>query len=141
MKSESAKTLVLQVGVKVLLRDAKGNYLLLHRSPEKYPGTAGTWDIPGGRINPGTSLLENLKREVKEETGLSVVGEPKLIAAQDILRGEKHVVRLTYVGEASGEVQLDTEENDSFEWSSKEEMKENADLDVFLKEVLIKNSF
>jgi 8-oxo-dGTP diphosphatase len=46
-----------------------------------YPGgTSDLWCAPGGGVHPGTSLPENLIREVHEETGLTVtVGLPALI--------------------------------------------------------------
>jgi len=50
----------LQVGVKALLRNKEGKYLLIRRSSEKYPEVGAKWDIVGGRINPGETLLENL---------------------------------------------------------------------------------
>ena len=125
----------LQVGVKVLLHNTKGKYLLLHRNIEKYNNVQGTWDIVGGRINIGTPLIENLAREVKEETGLSLTSKPTLIAAQDILLEDKHVVRLTYIAETTGEPKLDTEENDAYEWVSKEELTKHSDLDRYLKEL------
>ena len=129
---------VLQVGVKILLKNKEGKFLLLHRNLTKYPGVKGEWDIPGGRINSGTPLLENLKREVAEETGLLLSGEPKLLAAQDILREGRHIVRLSYIGEAEGKVILDTEENDEYQWCAPLELKKLENLDIFLKEVLDK---
>src|SRR3990167_1376930 len=99
----------LQVGVKAILRNEEGKILLLRRSQAKYPDVKGdVWDIVGGRIEPGTPLLDNLRREIREETGLQLQGVPKLIAAQDILKNpEKHVVRLTYIAEvAAGGVWL-----------------------------------
>jgi 8-oxo-dGTP diphosphatase len=127
----------LQVGVKVLLKNKEGNYLLLRRSLVKYPDVKGRWDIAGGRIEIGTPLMENLKREVKEETGMELVGEPRLCAAQDILRGAgKHVVRLTYTGEAAGEIVLDTNENDIYRWFTKEELMHLDDVDIYFKELL-----
>lgn len=131
--------IILQVGVKILLRNGKGEYLLLRRSLKKYPDIQGRWDIVGGRINPGTALLENLQREVKEETGLEIVGQPKLIAAQDILRGDRHIVRLTYTGESKGEVTLDVAENDMFQWYTFEELLKLQDVDVYVKELLDNN--
>ncbi len=61
---------VLQVGVKVLLKNPEGKYLLVKRSPKAYPDAICGWELVGGRITPGIPLLENLKREVKEETGI-----------------------------------------------------------------------
>lgn len=127
----------LQVGVKILLKSKEDKYLLVHRSREKYPDVKDRWDIVGGRINVGTALLENLKREIKEETNLELVGEPKLIGAQDIMKNsEFHVVRLTYAGQAGGEVELDTSENDEYQWCSFEELGKIEGLDVYFKELL-----
>jgi 8-oxo-dGTP diphosphatase len=46
-----------------------------------YPGgISDLWCAPGGGVNPGTSLPENLIREVMEETGLTItVGAPALV--------------------------------------------------------------
>lgn len=125
----------LQVGVKILL-ERGGKFLLLKRSDKKYPEVGARWDIVGGRINPGKSLMENLKREIKEETGLELKGEPKLVAAQDILRVEgRHVVRLTYVGEADGTPQLDSDHTE-FNWFTLEEIKKLDNLDVYFRELV-----
>ena len=129
--------LILQVGVKILLRNQNGQYLLLRRSLEKYPDIKGRWDIVGGRINPGSTLQENLQREVKEETGLKIIGQPKLIAAQDILRKSGyHIIRLTYLGQAEGELKLDFAENDSHQWLAWDELQALEDVDFYFKELL-----
>jgi 8-oxo-dGTP pyrophosphatase MutT (NUDIX family) len=125
----------LQVGVKILMKNEKGKYLVLLRSAIKYPDAGEQWEIVGGRIDPGSPLLENLKREVKEETGLEITGKPKLIAAQDILKSTKHIVRLTYIGEGSGDVVLSDEHTD-FKWLSLEDIKKLDPIDGYLTEVL-----
>lgn len=127
----------LQVGVKILLKNKDGKYLVVCRSAEKYPEVGAKWDIIGGRINPGFSLIENLKREVAEETGLEITGEPKLITAQDILKTDKHVVRLTYIGFADGKVKL-SEEHTEYKWLSLGELSKLEPIDRYLKEVLEK---
>lgn len=131
--------MILQVGVKVFLK--KGNsYLLVKRSQEKYKGAKGSWDIVGGRIEPGTGLIENLRREVKEETQLEITSEPLLITAQDIIPNpEKHVVRLTYIAETIGEPLLDTSENVEYRWLTLKEMQEQDDLDIYVKEIVNSN--
>lgn len=128
----------LQVGVKILLKNSHGKYLLLRRSPEKYPEIGAKWDIVGGRIVPGTGLLENLKREVKEETSLDISGGVKLVAAQDILRVPgKHIVRLTYTGKADGNPVLDSDHTE-FRWFSAEELRSmrEAEMDSYFMELL-----
>ena len=128
----------LQVGVKALLKNSEGKYLFLHRDTKKYPEVKTKWDIVGGRINPGQSLLENLKREIKEETKLDLIKQPTLIAAQDILRVPgRHIVRLTYIGEISGDPILD-EEHDEYKWLDIAEIKNLSEneLDSYFRELL-----
>ncbi|MBI3335250.1 MAG: NUDIX hydrolase [Candidatus Portnoybacteria bacterium] len=127
----------LQVGVKIFLENRKGKYLILKRSVKKYPEAGSDlWDIVGGRIEPGSTLIENLKREVKEETSLDLEEEPKLLAAQDILRVQgRHVVRLTYQGNIEGDPILD-EDHEEFRWASLEELERLKNLDRYAKELL-----
>ena len=131
----------LQVGVKVLLKNKEGKYLLLKRNRDKYPEmpTLDLWDIVGGRIEIGTPLLENWKREVREETGLHLLDTPKLIAAQDILRlPSKHVVRLTYIANIEGEPQLD-DDHVGYQWLTREELHGlGEELDIYFRELLAK---
>ncbi len=130
---------ILQVGVKAFLKNVEGKFLLLKRNPAKYNNTKGSWDLPGGRIEVGTSLFENLEREIKEETTLTIISIPKLICAQDILHYQNtHVVRLTYIAECEGEIILDTTENTEYKWLTIEEIKQQEDLDQYVKEILDK---
>lgn len=129
----------LQVGVKVLLKNSEGKFLLLERSIEKYPDVpeGQRWDIVGGRIEAGSALLKNLEREIMEETGLKLHKKPKLIAAQDIFAANgRHIVRITYLGETGGgEVRLD-EDHTAYKWLNLEEIKDVQGLDSYVKELL-----
>ena len=127
----------LQVGVKVLLKNSDGKYLLIRRSDDKYQSVTNKWDIPGGRINVGTPLLENLAREVMEETGLTMTSEPRVVGAQDIFAREqdRHIVRVTYVGTAEGEPQL-SEEHTEYRWATFDEMRTLPNLDRYLTVLL-----
>lgn len=129
-------SVTLQVGVKVLLKNPQGKYLLLRRSAKKYPEVNNLWDIAGGRIDPGIPLLDNLKREVQEETRLKLTSEPQLIAAQDILKNtDRHIVRLTYVCESAGEPILSAE-HDEYKWLTPEQINNLKGLDSYLKKIL-----
>jgi ADP-ribose pyrophosphatase YjhB (NUDIX family) len=131
--------MILQVGVKIFLKNKEEKYLLMKRSSEKYKNTKGSWDIVGGRINPGSKLIDNLRREVKEETGLEIISEPILICAQDIIPNEeRHIVRLSYIGQTEGEPVLDTTENIEYKWLSLEEIKKQEDLDFYVAEIIRK---
>lgn len=127
----------LQVGVKVLLRNPEGKYLLIRRSADVYQSVQNTWDIPGGRIDAGSGLRENLAREVMEETGLTMTSVPRVIAAQDIFSPEhdRHIVRITYLGAAEGEPKLSDEHTDS-RWVTFAELKVIENLDRYLRALL-----
>jgi len=119
----------LQVGVKILLKNNQAKYLLVRRNPKKYPEVGPKWDIVGGRINAGSPLLENLQREIKEEVGFIYTGNPRLVAAQDILKVPgKHVVRLTFLGELDGEPKIDEEHLEAKWFSVKEIEKIDSNL-------------
>lgn len=127
--------MILQVGVKIFLKNPEGKYLLLKRSPLKYPDIINTWDIVGGRIEPGVGLLENLRREIFEETKLEYKGIPRFVAAQDILRVGKHVVRLTYAGEIAGQPVLDNDHTE-FCWLALDEIEKLKGVDEFAKALI-----
>jgi len=119
----------LQVGVKVLIQNDAGKFLLLERAGVMPSDGQHYWDIPGGRINENEPLLGALHREVAEETGLQLRGDPKLKFAQDIFvdKADLHVVRLTYIGNADGDVVISDEHGDH-KWVDKEELvAENVD--------------
>jgi 8-oxo-dGTP diphosphatase len=122
------------------LKNQDGKYLVLLRNAKQNAQAGEHWDIPGGRIEKGTTLIENLRREIKEETGLELIEEPKLIATQDIFKPDKHVVRLTYTGKANGEIIL-SEEHIEYRWVSLDELKKLEPIDKYLKEVLNKVDF
>ena len=112
--------------------------MLVRRNPKKYPEIGPKWDIVGGRIIPGTRLKDNLRREIKEETGLDYPGQPRLVAAQDILKSaEKHVVRLTFVGQLEGQPAID-EESLEARWFSPAEIRQlkPQDLDPYFSDLL-----
>lgn len=130
------KSIALQVGVKIFLENENGQYLFLKRSSLQYPRILNLWDIPGGRIIPGTSLHENLQREVSEETKLKIIDTPIFITAQDIIRkNEKHIVRITFKGHTHGTPILDKEHTE-YQWCTLREILTKKGLDEFTKEII-----
>jgi 8-oxo-dGTP diphosphatase len=65
----SAPVKLLDVAVGVVIR-ADGS-LLLGQRPDGKP-YAGWWELPGGKLEPGETVLEALARELKEEVDIDV---------------------------------------------------------------------
>ncbi|GAB4251680.1 MAG: hypothetical protein OHK005_18880 [Candidatus Methylacidiphilales bacterium] len=56
-----------QIAVFALLKNRKGEILLVkQRTGNRF------WTLPGGKVGPGETVMEALRREVKEETGLTI---------------------------------------------------------------------
>jgi mutator protein MutT len=62
---------------------------------------AGTWSVPGGRVESGETLAEAVTRELLEETGIEGVCGPLLGWAERIDESEHYVIldfEVTLVG-------------------------------------------
>jgi 8-oxo-dGTP pyrophosphatase MutT (NUDIX family) len=70
---------IFQIGIKGLIRNNNGDILMVHLP--KWGHNPAYWDLPGGRIDPGETFLETLKRELKEEIGVADVGNAKQLMA------------------------------------------------------------
>lgn len=57
------------VAVGVLI-DADGNFLLTSRPEGKV--YAGYWEFPGGKVEPGETVEQALRRELHEEIGITI---------------------------------------------------------------------
>jgi len=67
------------VGVKGLIV-RNGKILLLQANTTKHTvPTPPYWDLPGGKIQQGSTEIDTLQREVREETGLSIEANPEYI--------------------------------------------------------------
>jgi 8-oxo-dGTP diphosphatase len=85
------------VGVGAVVVDDRGRVLLVKRGTEPLKGH---WSLPGGLLELGETLIEGVKREVLEETGLFVEPEAIVEVVDRIYRnsdGNQSQVRYHYV--------------------------------------------
>lgn len=68
MTMEAQKGELIAAGLAVVAKDT-GRVLLLQRASDPSDPAGGTWEFPGGRLEPGESPLDAAKREWGEELG------------------------------------------------------------------------
>jgi len=61
-----------------ILRDRRGRALFAQRRADSH--LAGTWEFPGGKVEPGESLEAALRRELHEELGIHIGAVEPLIS-------------------------------------------------------------
>ena len=104
---------VVEVAVGVLIQP-DGRFLLTSRPPGKV--YEGYWEFPGGKLEPGESVEQALRRELQEEIGLAIGAvHPWKVEMVDYPHA---LVRLNFckVFEWAGELQM--HEGQSFAWQS-----------------------
>lgn len=108
---------------------AKGEKILLVKS--KNEPFKGFWGLPGGFVEYGETVEEAVKREVKEEIGLTVEPE-KLIGvySEKNRHPGRHVVAICYLTKIKeGNISLDYEENEEARFFSCNELPKNLAFD------------
>lgn len=116
----------LRAGVCVSAAIFRAGSLLLVRRVADFPGA---WELPGGSVEEGETLEVALRREVREETGLSPrVGRPchASIFEADGEEGRRiAVVSIHFLCRESGQrpVRLAPAEHDRFRWVTQAELE------------------
>ncbi|MEU4211246.1 NUDIX hydrolase [Streptomyces sp. NPDC026206] len=77
--------------VGAVITDSDGKVLLLHRTADDYLG--GLWELPSGGVDDGENLIEALRREVAEETGLTVTAVGDYLGHFDYRSGSGRATR------------------------------------------------
>ncbi|MGY8903830.1 MAG: NUDIX domain-containing protein [Burkholderiales bacterium] len=71
--SSNAARKIVDVAVGILLNPA-GDFLMTSRPPGKV--YAAYWEFPGGKMEPGESVEQALRRELQEEIGVTIGSAP-----------------------------------------------------------------
>lgn len=74
-----------------MVTDDKGNVLVQNRKDPNWPGIV----FPGGHVEPGESFVDSVIREVREETGITVLN-PTLCGVKQFQNreGQRYIVFL-----------------------------------------------
>jgi 8-oxo-dGTP diphosphatase len=79
---------------------------------------AGRWELPGGKVEPGETDAESLRREIVEELGVEITVARWLAGEQPI--GERYVLRVAVASLDAGEP-VPTE-HDLLRWLAADEL-------------------
>ena len=63
---------MLKVGAAAIVRQSDVGWELLTARRTEPPVAAGLWEFPGGKIDPGESAPDAVRREIREELGVDV---------------------------------------------------------------------
>lgn len=93
-----------------------GRVLLLKRPDDDFMG--GIWELPSGKVDPGEILDEALIREVKEETGLDVLGIREYLGCFDYTSGSgKKSRQFNFAVDVAASEPVELTEHDVYTWS------------------------
>ncbi|MCC2274200.1 NUDIX domain-containing protein [Streptomyces sp. ET3-23] len=103
--------------VGAVIADTDGKALLLHRPTDDYLG--GLWELPSGGVDDGETLIEVLRREVAEETGLTVTAIGGYLGHFDYRSGSGRTTRqFNFTATVTGEA-LTLTEHDAHLWADR----------------------
>lgn len=114
------------VGIKGLIRNSEGEILLMLADVSRYRDSVEPyWDLPGGRIEEGDSEEATLRKEIREETGvtelrnityLHSVISSHIIPIKDSERMAGLVLRIWQVEIPDDSVITISDEHTDYEW-------------------------
>lgn len=127
-----ARTETVELTVLCLLHDSD-RYLLQNRVKEDWKG----YTLPGGHVEPGESIVDAVVREMREETGLTVLN-PRLCGVKQFpIEAGRYIVFLFRADQFEGELASSAE--GEMHWVRKEELAQVPvvnDLDELLQVML-----
>jgi 8-oxo-dGTP diphosphatase len=115
---ESASAGIHRYVVGAVICDNNGKFLILRRAADDFMGGIG--EIASGKVDAGESLDVALKREVFEETGLTISEITNYVGHFDYTSGSGRLTRQfnfkVKIADDSTDVKTCPEEHDSFSW-------------------------
>lgn len=94
-----------------------GLYLVAQRPVAK----GGDWEFPGGKVEPGETLLVALIREIREEMGVEIQPGQVLMSLPKNIHGKMYMIHFIAAELLNEDIQLS--EHQSFQWLSLGDIK------------------
>lgn len=91
-----------QIGVAVIWNDQ--GHILIDRRPQSGL-LGGLWEFPGGKIEPGETVLDCIKREIREELGIEIEVGDRLITIDHAYTHFRVTLMVHHCRHISGEPQ------------------------------------
>jgi 8-oxo-dGTP diphosphatase len=117
---------ILRVAAKACIVNDEGKVLIVREAATgKDVTNAGKWGLPGGRLEPGESFFDGLKREVAEETGIEVEPIKPLYVGEwrPVIRDvPHHIIAVFMLCKAKTTAIKTSDEHDEFTWIAPEQL-------------------
>ena len=123
--------------VLAIIENAEGKYLITQRSMDKH-WAAGWWEVTGGGVLSGETSAQAVVREVREEVGLDVSGEPLepvyAYTNVDLKAGDNYIVDIYHFHLDVSEQDVTLQDSEAIDcaFASWEDIVRLADDGVFL---------
>ena len=123
--------------VLAIVQNMEGKYLITQRSMDKH-WAAGWWEVTGGGVLSGETSSQAVLREVREEVGLDVSGQPiaPVYAYKnvDLERGDNYIVDIYHfhLDIDASDVTLQDSEAIDFKFATWDEITALAEAGTFL---------